>query len=107
MADGSYQLEGCGDCAWSVEHCFLNSNPSRPTLTNLQEVSKNHNLQIEIIGEELWNKYKKWPMFSKFFDNLGPLPHHIHHRDQHAKRVGGMGRIGEYGSISCKRILFS
>lgn len=53
MADGSYQLEGCGDCAWSVEHCFLNSNPSRPTLTNLQEVSKNHNLQIEIIGEEL------------------------------------------------------
>lgn len=52
MADGSYQLDGCGECAWSIEHCFLNSNPSNPTLTNLQMVSKNYNLQIEIIGEE-------------------------------------------------------
>ena len=45
-------------------------------------------LKGDIIGWELWNKYHKWSMFSKFFDNLGPLPHHIHHRDAHAKRVG-------------------
>ena len=53
-------------------------------------------LKGEIIGEALWNKYKKWPMFSKFFDNLGPLPHHIHHRDQHAKRVGSDGKPEMY-----------
>ncbi len=53
-------------------------------------------LKGEIIGEELWNKYKKWPMFSKFFDNLGPLPHHIHHRDQHANRVGADGKPEMY-----------
>ena len=38
-------------------------------------------LKGEIIGDALWNKYGKWPMFSKFFDNQGPLPHHIHHRE--------------------------
>lgn len=53
-------------------------------------------LKGEIIGEDLWNKYHKWPMFSKFFDNLGPLPHHIHHRDEHANRVGADGKPEMY-----------
>ena len=35
-------------------------------------------------------------MFSKFFDNLGPLPHHIHHRDEHAARVGDVGKPEMY-----------
>ena len=50
----------------------------------------------DIIGDALWNKYGKWPMFSKFFDNLGPLPHHIHHRDEHAARVGESGKPEMY-----------
>lgn len=45
-------------------------------------------LKGDIIGEQLWNKYGCWPMFAKFFDNQGPLPHHIHHRAEHAARVG-------------------
>lgn len=53
-------------------------------------------LKGEIIGEDLWNKYHKWPMFSKFFDNQGPLPHHIHHRDKHANRVGSAGKPEMY-----------
>ncbi len=53
-------------------------------------------LGAEIIGENLWTKYGKWPMFSKFFDNAGPLPHHIHHRDEHAKRVGAEGKPEMY-----------
>lgn len=53
-------------------------------------------LQKEIIGENLWAKYGKWPMFSKFFDNLGPLPHHVHHRDEHAARVGQKGKPEMY-----------
>lgn len=35
----------------------------------------------EILGRELFDKYRSWAMFSKFFDNSGPLLHHIHHRD--------------------------
>lgn len=53
-------------------------------------------LGAEIIGERLWNKYRRWPMFSKFFDNKGPLPHHIHHRDEHAARVGESGKPEMY-----------
>jgi len=53
-------------------------------------------LKGEIIGEDLWSKYKKWPMFSKFFDNLGPLPHHVHHRAEHAAKVGQEGKPEMY-----------
>ena len=53
-------------------------------------------LKNEIIGNSLWNKYGRWAMFSKFFDNLGPLPHHIHHREQHAKLVGMSGKPEMY-----------
>ena len=53
-------------------------------------------LEGEMIGDALWKKYKRWPMFSKFFDNLGPLPHHIHHRDEHAARVGESGKPEMY-----------
>ena len=52
-------------------------------------------LGAEVIGD-LWDKYHTWPMFSKFFDNAGPLPHHIHHRDEHAKRVGAKGKPEMY-----------
>ncbi|MBQ9070539.1 MAG: hypothetical protein IJY23_04245 [Clostridia bacterium] len=50
----------------------------------------------KIVGKRLFEKYGKWPMFSKFFDNKGPLPHHIHHRDEHAKRVGEAGKPEMY-----------
>ncbi|MBE6535283.1 MAG: hypothetical protein E7677_01490 [Ruminococcaceae bacterium] len=53
-------------------------------------------LKGEVIGEALWKEYGKWPMFSKFFDNLGPLPHHIHHRQEHAERVGAEGKPEMY-----------
>ena len=53
-------------------------------------------LKGDLIGERLWNDYGKWPMFSKFFDNQGPLPHHIHHREEHAALVGQMSKPEAY-----------
>jgi hypothetical protein len=50
----------------------------------------------EIIGDRLWNQYKSWPMYSKFFDNMGPLPHHIHHNDEKAALVGQLGKPEAY-----------
>ena len=50
----------------------------------------------QIIGQSLYEKYGRWPMYSKFFDNLGPLPHHIHHRNQHAMLVGEAGKPEMY-----------
>lgn len=40
-----------------------------------------------LLGERLWNAYGKWPIYSKFFDNRDPLPHHLHQREEHAKLV--------------------
>jgi len=45
-----------------------------------------------LIGDRLWKEYGAWPMYSKFFDNQGALPHHIHHRDQHAQLTGQRGK---------------
>jgi hypothetical protein len=53
-------------------------------------------LQADLIGERIWNKYKSWPMYSKFFDNLGPLPHHLHHNDEKAALVGQLGKPEAY-----------
>lgn len=53
-------------------------------------------LKGALIGPALWDKYRKWPMYSKFFDNKGPLPHHIHHKDEHAALVGALGKPEAY-----------
>ncbi len=53
-------------------------------------------LKGQIIGDRLWKQHKRWPMYSKFFDNKGALPHHIHHRDEHAKLTGQLGKPEAY-----------
>ncbi len=53
-------------------------------------------LKGEVIGDRLWKQYERWPMYSKFFDNKGALPHHMHHRDEHAERVGQKGKPEAY-----------
>ncbi|CAM4395311.1 class I mannose-6-phosphate isomerase [Zobellia nedashkovskayae] len=53
-------------------------------------------LKGEIIGDRLWDEYQSWPMYSKFFDNMGPLPHHIHHNDEHAAKIGQKGKPEAY-----------
>src|SRR4051794_18165561 len=49
-----------------------------------------------IIGDAIWNKYKKWPVYSKFFDNMGPIPHHMHQTREQAKLVGQEGKPESY-----------
>ena len=52
--------------------------------------------QGRVVGEALWNEYKRWTVYSKFFDNQGALPHHLHHRDEHARAVGQLGKPEAY-----------
>ena len=53
-------------------------------------------LKGAVIGDRIWNKYASWPMYSKFFDNMGPLPHHIHHNDEKAALIGQKGKPEAY-----------
>ena len=50
----------------------------------------------EIIGARLWDRYGRWPVYSKFFDNKGALPFHIHHRDEHAELIHQLGKPEAY-----------
>ncbi len=49
-----------------------------------------------IIGETLFSKYNRWPVYSKFFDNMGPIPHHMHQSFEDAKLVGQEGKPESY-----------
>src|SRR3954470_13718923 len=50
----------------------------------------------KIIGDSIYGKYKKWPVYSKFFDNMGPIPHHMHQSAAQAKLVGQEGKPESY-----------
>jgi len=41
-----------------------------------------------IIGARLMGAFGRWPLYAKFFDNLGPLPFHLHQMARHAADVG-------------------
>jgi hypothetical protein len=49
-----------------------------------------------LIGKALWGRYQRWPVYSKFFDNLGPIPHHMHQSNAQAARVGQQGKPESY-----------
>ena len=50
----------------------------------------------EMIGKDMWDTYGKWPVYSKFFDNLGPIPHHMHQNAEQAKKLGLEGKPESY-----------
>ena len=49
-----------------------------------------------LIGKKIWNKNGRWPVYSKFFDNMGPIPHHMHQNARQAKLVGQEGKPESY-----------
>jgi hypothetical protein len=49
-----------------------------------------------IVGKAIWAKYKRWPVYSKFFDNMGPIPHHLHQSEEQANLVGREGKPEGY-----------
>lgn len=74
-----------------LSYIALDNDASRgTTLKHAVEVLKD-----ELLGD-IWNKYGCLPIYSKFFDNLGPLPHHIHQREEHAALTGAHGKPEMY-----------
>src|SRR5437588_2705561 len=50
----------------------------------------------DLIGPAIWERYQRWPVYSKFFDNLGPIPHHMHQSNSQAALVGQQGKPESY-----------
>src|SRR5882672_425266 len=50
----------------------------------------------ELLGADVMSREGGWNLLCKFFDNLGPIPHHMHQSDEFAKRVGQKGKPEAY-----------
>ncbi len=48
------------------------------------------------LGADVMEREGGWNVLCKFFDNLGPIPHHMHQMEPHAKRVGQKGKPEAY-----------
>jgi hypothetical protein len=53
-------------------------------------------MSAEFLGQEAVAQYGGWVMYSKFFDNMYPLPHHLHQSDERAADVGKLGKPEAY-----------
>ena len=49
-----------------------------------------------LVGKPIFSKYNRWPVYSKFFDNMGPIPHHMHQSAEDAALVGQEGKPESY-----------
>ena len=49
-----------------------------------------------LLGSAVMERERGWNLLCKFFDNMGPIPHHMHQSDEHAKRVGRRGKPEAY-----------
>lgn len=49
-----------------------------------------------LLGADVMARDGGWNLLCKFFDNLGPIPHHLHQNDEFAARVGQKGKPEAY-----------
>ncbi|MHC5005114.1 MAG: hypothetical protein ACYTJ0_18565 [Planctomycetota bacterium] len=49
-----------------------------------------------LLGAAMWREHGRWPVYSKFFDNMGPIPHHMHQSSADAALVGCEGKPEAY-----------
>lgn len=51
---------------------------------------------IEILGPDMMKKHGGWKIYSKFFDNKGPISFHLHMMQHYASEFGGMAKPEAY-----------
>jgi len=49
-----------------------------------------------LLGADVMQREGGWNLLCKFFDNMGPIPHHMHQSDEFAKLVGQKGKPEAY-----------
>jgi hypothetical protein len=49
-----------------------------------------------LIGQSVMEREQGWSLLCKFFDNMGPIPHHMHQSEEQARLVGRRGKPEAY-----------
>src|SRR4051794_12734327 len=49
-----------------------------------------------LLGADVMSREKGWNLLCKFFDNMGPIPHHMHQSEEQAKLLGRKGKPEAY-----------
>jgi hypothetical protein len=49
-----------------------------------------------LLGAKVMEREKGWNLLCKFFDNMGPIPHHMHQSEDQAKLLGRKGKPEAY-----------
>jgi hypothetical protein len=49
-----------------------------------------------LLGSDVMNREKGWNLLCKFFDNMGPIPHHMHQSEEQAALLGRRGKPEAY-----------
>ena len=80
--DGRVWHEGLSFCSFEGQHFLLRDAVAESG--------------ARLIGKTMFKKYSRWPVYSKFFDNMGPIPHHMHQSAANAKLVGQEGKPESY-----------
>jgi len=80
--EGRVWHEGLSFCTFQGQHFLLRDA--------VAEAGK------RLIGEKIFGKYNRWPVYSKFFDNMGPIPHHMHQGFEDAKLTNQEGKPESY-----------
>jgi hypothetical protein len=80
--DGRAHDEGLSYCAFEGERFLL-----RDAVAEAGD---------RLIGAKMFGQYSRWPVYSKFFDNMGPIPFHMHQSAAHAALTGQQGKPESY-----------
>ncbi len=70
---------------------YIYVDGQKMTLLEAMELSA-----ASLLGKAAVEQYGGWVMYSKFFDNMYPLPHHLHQNEEQAALVGKRGKPEAY-----------
>jgi len=94
------------DERWFSSTTNADNGPGTPQDEGLSYIDRNGSRALlkhgvdeigdEILGAGVMREQGGWNLLCKFFDNLGPIPHHMHQDDAFAAKVGRKGKPEAY-----------
>jgi hypothetical protein len=81
---------------WFSSTTNADNGPGTPPDEGLSYVRLVDSAGDLLLGSNVVDRERGWNVLCKFFDNMGPIPHHMHQTDAQAKLVGRKGKPEAY-----------